>query len=582
MNRNLHYFALFIFSIMIASSLYLSWTADRGFGELQIERLTIEREEGRVVDFMVYSPRSSTYGKPLPIIMTTHGIAGSKEGMYSFNIELARRNFTVVSVDLPGHGDSMLSFEVTNFLEMAQDCYAAVQEIQKRPEVNSTAYGVLTHSLGFQVAAQMQYFDNPPMGYAAVGAVADMGLGVIEDIPGNLLIAIGEYDEMISEDMALDTIREATGLESVIPETTYGSIENQTAYRLELAPTDHVFEAIDSTIVTETTKWLIHVVQGEIQLEKTLSPTQHVYIYKVIAMATGAFSLLASTIPLLMIAVSVLPKRMNVESIANEVESQPLKKVLGMSLLLGTIFVAIFGATSAITFHLEAGQLYFVNSMFASGLVLFFILFSLALVAVLWIFTGSKNTLETYRAAGLELDSPRLIFKRIGKALIPAAVCIIWLLGWTALGGIPHQMEPWTTFSMIRYPVGLRTLNIILLTMFSLPFFVSDSAWIRGILLTNRDWNGESFSKSLILSLAGRLTAVGILSVVLVFGSTALGFIAGSMVLMGLLLMLFFVVSILTTILIAQSSLEFQNPWPAIILSSFIWAWVAVSSIPLI
>jgi hypothetical protein len=502
--------------------------------------------------------------------------------MYSFNIELARRNFTVVSVDLPGHGDSMLSFEVTDFLEMAEDCYAAVQEIQKRSAVNSTGYGVLTHSLGFQVAAQMQYFDNPPMGYAAVGAVSDMGLGVIEDIPGNLLIAIGEYDELISEDMALDTIRDATGLESVLPETTYGSIENQTAYRLELAPTDHVFEAIDGTIVTETTKWLIHAVQGQNQLEKTLDPTQHVFIYKIIAMATGAFSLLASTIPLLMIVGSILQDKMKIERISNEVENQPIKKVLGVSVLLGGIFVVLFGATSSITFHLEALHLYFINSMFASGLVLFFILFSLALVAILWIFIGSKDTVEAYRAAGLELNAPKLIFKRVAKAFIPATACIIWLLGWMALGGIPEQMEPWTTFSMIRYPVGLRTFNIIVIMIFSIPFYVSDSVWIRGLLLTNRDWNGESFTKSLILSLGGRLGAVGVLSVVLVFGSTALGFIAGSMVLMGLLLMLFFVVSVLTTILIAVSSLEFQNPWPAIILSSFVWAWVAVSSIPLI
>ncbi|MCK5152556.1 MAG: alpha/beta fold hydrolase, partial [Candidatus Thorarchaeota archaeon] len=158
MNKTPQYFVLFILSIVIASSLYISWSTDRGLGELELERFTIEREPGRTVDFMVYKPRYSTYDGPMPLVLTTHGIAGSKEGMYSFNIELARRNFTVVSVDLPGHGDSMLPFNVTDFATMAEDLLAAVEFVQAWPEVNDTHYGVLTHSLGFQIAVEMQNF----------------------------------------------------------------------------------------------------------------------------------------------------------------------------------------------------------------------------------------------------------------------------------------------------------------------------------------------------------------------------------------------------------------------------------------
>ncbi|MHA2425977.1 MAG: hypothetical protein ACXAEF_14395, partial [Candidatus Thorarchaeota archaeon] len=61
MSKTPQYFTLFILSIVIASSLYLSWSTDRGLGELEIQRFSIEREPGRTVDFMVYQPRVSTY-----------------------------------------------------------------------------------------------------------------------------------------------------------------------------------------------------------------------------------------------------------------------------------------------------------------------------------------------------------------------------------------------------------------------------------------------------------------------------------------------------------------------------------------
>jgi len=132
LNKRALYLSLLILSIITASSLYLSWSADTGLGDLVVERTEIESDAGRPVNFLVYSPRSRTYGQPMPIVLTTHGIAGSKEGMYSFNIELARRNFTVVSVDLAGHGDSELGFDWTDYATLADDCYAALRYILTR------------------------------------------------------------------------------------------------------------------------------------------------------------------------------------------------------------------------------------------------------------------------------------------------------------------------------------------------------------------------------------------------------------------------------------------------------------------
>ena len=130
MKRQPLYFAIFIMTIVFLSSFYLSWTADRAHGEITIERYSIERAPGRPVDFLVYSPRLGEQLDPMPIAVTVHGLAGSKEGMYAFNIELARRNFTVVSVDLAGHGDSPLPYEITDTATQAEDVYAAIRYVQ--------------------------------------------------------------------------------------------------------------------------------------------------------------------------------------------------------------------------------------------------------------------------------------------------------------------------------------------------------------------------------------------------------------------------------------------------------------------
>ncbi len=582
MNRNTQYFTLLVLSIVIASSLYLSWSVDRGLGDLIIDRHSIERLPGRPVEFIVYRPRYVTYEKPMPVVLTTHGVAGSKEGMYSFNIELARRNLTVVSVDLPGHGDSMLSFNITDFQTMAEDCYAALEFVQGRYNVDNDTYGVLTHSLGFQVAIQLADFPVAPSAYVAVGAVADMGLGAVTEFPGNFMIAIGEYDEMISTEDAIETLRIATGNESAVAGITYGNFTEQTAYKLAFAPTDHVFEAIDGTIVSESTIWMINALQGTEQLEHTLDPSQQVFIYKVFAMASGIFALLASCLPFMLIVINHLPEKLKPRKIENKTTAQPLKNLAIISAVLGTAFVLIFGATSSITFHFENAHIYWPNSMFATGLVLFFIIFTTFTTITLRIGVGIENTLNAYESAGI-VKQPLLEYaKDLVKGLIPALLTITWLISWMAIGGLPEQMEPWIVFSMVRYPVGTRITNTIIIMLFAIPYYIADTTWIRGLLTAERDWGNNEFTKKLLLAVSFRLIFAGIWSVILVAVTTAMGFIVGSMVLLGLLLMLFFIVSALTTILIAWTSIEFHNPWPAIFVSAFIWAWVAISSIPLI
>ncbi len=584
LDRRPQYFALFILSVVIASSLYMSWAADTGMGELIVNRYAITGDSGRQVNFMVYRPRESTYPGPMPIILTTHGVAGSKAGMYSFNIELARRNFTVVSVDLPGHGDSPEAFVIDDINGMAEDCYSALRYVQTTfPNVDNETYGILTHSLGFQIALVMSEYSIAPKAYAAVGYLQEMGLDLVDKTPGNLLIALGEFDEMITAEMAVESLRRMTGNNSAEPGVTYGSFENQTAYRLDLAPTDHVFEAIDGTIVGATCDWMVRAVQGGTNWNKTIAPTNQVYTAKTIAMATGAFALLVSAIPFLVILQDAIPSKLKPRKLEHETKPASIMKTVITSSIMGAAIIIFFTIGSISAFHLENMGISWPNSMFMIGIVVFFILSAIGIPLILAIANGKASLIGYFKSIGIDKTNLKPFGFDLLKSALIAAFGIAWLIGWMVLGGTPEMMRSWVIFSMVRYPVGVRVENIAALFLVAVPYFAMDAAWIRGFIISKREWSGgRNNTKSLILSFATRLAAAGGLSVVVVSLSTAMGFIAGEMVLLGLLLLLYMIISTLTTILISWTSVEFDNPWPAILLSSFMLAWILVSSVPLI
>ena len=584
MNKRALYLSLLILSIITASSLYLSWSADTGLGDLIVERMEIESDAGRPVNFLVYSPRSRTYGQPMPIILTTHGIAGSKEGMYSFNIELARRNFTVVSVDLAGHGDSELGFDWTDYATLADDCYAALRHIQTtRTYVDNELYGMLTHSLGLQVALAVNELAIKPHAFAAVGYLGDIDIRDTVIFPGNFLLALGEFDEMISTEDALEALRRATGNDSAVAGVTYGSFEDQTAYKLALAPTEHVFEALDATIVAESTLWLVQALQGESQVNHTLPMNEQVYMYKVIATATAPLGLLVSTIPLMFVIYYALPESLRPRKIPNNVTAFPIKKTVIYGSIVGAAMILLFTVSCAASYHIEAAGFAWISSMFGSGQTLFLGLGVIVLPLTMMLLIGKENTKLALAAVGLERTSPKEKFTAFLKVALVGGACILWLLGWMMVGGLPESMTPWIAIALVKTPVGVRAFNMLVLFLLGIPYFAVEAAWIRGIMLSKRDWGGErEFTKNMGLAFITRIAVAGVLAIVATSVTTLLGLIAGPMVLLGLLLLLFMIVSMLTTLLISWASLEMENPWPAVILSAFLWAWVAISSIPII
>ncbi len=582
MDRQPLYFTIFILSILICSSFYLSWAADRGLGDVSVTRVSVESAPGRTVELLIYSPRSVNHYEPMPVILTIHGLTGSKEGMFPFNIELARRNFTVVSIDLPGHGDSIAQFDLTDFTQMAQDAYAALRYVQTTfTSVDNESYGVLSHSLGFRVAIELEDFPISPKAYAAVGDVGKLARDEFVEFPRNLLLAVGVLDEIVSQQDALQAIRVATGNESAISGVTYGSLDNGTAYRLSFGPSNHASEIVDSTLVNETVSWLVQGVQGESQILYTKAPSEQVYSNENVASVSGSFFLLISVIPVMWLVYSFLPERLKPRRIANKNQTYSLRKTLEISSILGAGMVIVYVVSSFLGLYLEDIGITWLNLMSGTGLILFLIFTTIAMILLIVLLIGSNNTNEILSIVGVEVSiGIKEQVKDILKSLIIAGFGISWILFWLILA---NSVGPGVLLLLIKLPVGIRSIDTAILTVVAIPFFLVDASWIRWLLANKMNQN-EIFEriKQIGLLLISRFAMVGVLTVLVIIGTSAAGVSFGRTVLLGVIWVRIIIIQLLSTLIFTWASLKFENTWSAVMVVSFIFSLVLVATLPII
>jgi hypothetical protein len=582
MDRQPLYFTILILAILIGSSFYLSWSVDRGMGEVSVERMSIESAPGRSVELLVYSPRTANHYEPMPVMLTIHGLTGSKEGLYAFNMELARRNFTVVSIDLPGHGDSSLEFDITNFHEMAQDAYAAVRHIQTTfTNVDNESYGVLTHSIGFRVAIELKDFPVAPRAFVTVGDVGKISEGEYVELPENLLFAVGMFDEIVTQRDALQAIQAVTGNESATSGITYGSLDNQTAYKLVFGPSNHAFEIVDGTLVSEAVSWLVQGVQGEDQILHTRNPADQIFYSKNIATVFGSFFILVSVIPVMWLTYSFLPEKLKPRRIKNETHAFSPRRTFNISSWLGGISVLIFNVALILGLSLEDNGVSLLNSMSGTGLVLFFILGAVALLTMMRLLIGENDLRLALASVGIERLKVMKHLYDVLKNLIIVGVGIAWFLFWLGLAGA-SETQPGILLILIKWPVGIRLSNTIILAVVATPFLLIDAAWIRGLLMSKREWNTRyQQTATFLFTLISKFAVVALLTVITIFATTSAGVSSGNIVLIGVIWVRILIIQVLAAVITAWTSLEFENTWSAVIINAFILSLVLVTTVPL-
>jgi dienelactone hydrolase len=296
-----HVLIAVLFVALFLSGTYFAVAVNSDFGELEVKTVSIE-DAGKQLSGLMYIPYAVSPENPCPAIVLAHGISESKDMMSNLGLELARRGFTVLCLDLIGHGSSSGTVSEGNN-EIDFGVSAAVQYLQAQPYINSSDIGLVGHSLGGGAvraeAAQNKNILAIVLVAGGIGADAqNPKYGVLTStFPKNLLVIVGKYDVLFNvtdlETKELPTAFNSSG--PVVPDIIYGSFELQTARKLVIPATTHLFEPIDPKTVAEIVNWMENSL-GTNQASKTGSNVNIVYPEREVALLLALIGLIGITL----------------------------------------------------------------------------------------------------------------------------------------------------------------------------------------------------------------------------------------------------------------------------------------------
>ena len=172
--------------------------------KIRIKQMTWETPAGHQISADLWIPENATAQSPAPAIVTIEGWYNNKEMQDLYTLELARRGYVVLTMDLHGHGNSE-SLPQDQLYEGAVGVDGAVQLIASLPYVDTERIGVTGHSSGGTAANMALPTDNErekPLIEAILHQAADWQDDTGGDHSGeygsrSVGIIASEYDDFI-------------------------------------------------------------------------------------------------------------------------------------------------------------------------------------------------------------------------------------------------------------------------------------------------------------------------------------------------------------------------------------------------
>ncbi len=283
LDRRILYAALLVLSTVVGSSLLISYATQRGLGELRVDHLQIENSFGTNTSFIVYQQYYPTYDTPIPVVITLHGSQETPSSLYAYNIELARRNLTVVSIEINEMYEIVTTMNEEILNQTGYICSEVLDFVRSTYNVDDIIFGVLTHTEGFQIALRMLNFTGPPKTFITIGSFGEVDTQLLSNISGNFLMVIGEYADGTNMETAKTIMEDISGLPEIEVGTMYGNLEREDAFKLVSNSLDQDSEIIDSQLVMESCEWMIKGLQGIPHFERTRDVSEQVFKYQIYA-----------------------------------------------------------------------------------------------------------------------------------------------------------------------------------------------------------------------------------------------------------------------------------------------------------
>ena len=240
-------------AIVLVASI-INWGVITGWGNVDIDRITLSGEDGAEFSGLVYRPANATDDTPAPAIIMFHGNAGNARNHESWAMEFARRGFVAIAPDLYGSGDSQGYFsgptaerQNSAFTKEAliNEADLFYQYMLSLPYVDTDNIICSGHSMGGHPTSAL----GSEYG-AKIIIAASSGKFITEDYDqyedwvnydGNMVVLIGDVELGDTEEERYETVQQNAlyllqkheGYEnatSVEPNTTYGSFADGTGF----------------------------------------------------------------------------------------------------------------------------------------------------------------------------------------------------------------------------------------------------------------------------------------------------------------------------------------------------------------
>jgi pimeloyl-ACP methyl ester carboxylesterase len=460
------YIVLVLSIVIMLSGVALAASVQSGFGSVVVTEVDFQDDIGSTVHSTLQTPTYATSADPLPGVVMIHGSLQNKEWVMAFGIELARRGFVVLTIDASGHGNSEPGNNTGK---------AALEYLAGLDYVDETAMGIIGHSMGGGFSWWAIRESSIIVKSLVLVGAGFTNVSTVPYVP-NTLVAVGYFDSLSRYSGNPSLLDDEFGVTGVEAGVTYGNFTDNTARKLAVAPTNHLFETMDPVIVIESVEWMKDSLKG-MEDAYWIPSDSLVYPFWLLGGLMSLIGIILTIFPVVAIIIN-LP-------IFAKLKEEPTEYAAdsGTFWKLGTIYGAI-GLVTFFPFLLVGGILDGLLSFpQGRGLSVMGWMVGSALVAalVLFLYLRRKDNIPDWRGLW-GLDSEIKKIPSFAKTLVLGLIIFIWLYAWTLLVDLGFALDIRVFLPGFNDLTFVEALIMPIYFIGFLIYFLVDGIWLMGVM----------------------------------------------------------------------------------------------------
>ncbi|MFW9968442.1 MAG: alpha/beta hydrolase, partial [Candidatus Thorarchaeota archaeon] len=466
------YLVLIVSILIMISGVALAASAQSGFGSVFVTEVDFQAADGSWIHSTLQKPNYATYANPLPGVVVIHGVIQCKEWLMAFGIELSRRGFVVLTIDANSHGNSEPG---------TGSGTAALSYLASLDYVDSSAIGLIGHSMGGGIAWSALEESS-----VNVDALVLVGSGLnrseVPYIPSTLL-AIGEFDALSSYTHNLALLEGFFGVTGIQAGVTYGSFGDNTARRIVLPRTNHLFETIDPIIVAESVEWMKEGLKNGVEDSYWIPSGDQIYPLWLAGGFIGLLGVVLTQFPLFVILIGVSPFRKLREASSTK-HAVGNRTFFGLGISYTAIGLGLFYPLLAIGLFLPFPQSY------GLSIALWFLGSGLLSFLILKLIRRKRPQMNSEVGMGPK-DTPR----HVAVAFLLAVVITAWIYAWTLFVDLGLVLDFRSFLPGFNDLTASRAIMVPIYVIPFLVYFYVESQWLAGAMRTKarETWIGTQF-----------------------------------------------------------------------------------------